>query len=83
MPPAPLRPDERRPYVRRRTDYLTAARRRLPFARVIHHWNCRDLVILWRLGRSTATTMFSLIHVLLMIAVIVVLLRMIGCRGAL
>jgi hypothetical protein len=41
------------------------------------------LVILWLLGMGTATTMGGLIHVLLVIAVVVVLLRVISGRSAL
>lgn len=41
------------------------------------------LVILWALGLVTATTMGGFIHVLLVIAVVVILLRVIGGRGAL
>jgi len=40
------------------------------------------LVILWLLGMVTATTMGGFVHVLLVIAVIVVLLRLISGRGA-
>jgi hypothetical protein len=77
------------PYVRRRTDCLTVARRRSPSARsyttgeirALH--DCRARVILGRLGLTTATTMGGLIHVLLVIAVAVVLLRVTGCRGLL
>jgi len=38
------------------------------------------LIILWALGLVTATTMGGFIHVLLVIAVIVVLLRLISGR---
>lgn len=41
------------------------------------------LVILWALGLVTATTMGGFIHVLLVIAVVVILLRVIGGRGPL
>ena len=41
------------------------------------------LVILWALGLVTATTMGGFIHVLLVIAVVVILLRVIGGRGSL
>ena len=40
------------------------------------------LVILWVLGLVTSTTMGGLIHVLLVIAVVVVLVRVIGGRSA-
>jgi hypothetical protein len=40
------------------------------------------LVILWLFGLVTAYTMGGLIHVLLVIAIIVVLLRVIGGRSA-
>jgi len=40
------------------------------------------LVILWLLGMVTSTTMGGFVHVLLVIAVIVVLLRLISGRGA-
>ena len=40
------------------------------------------LVVLWLLGLVTAYTMGGFIHVLLVIAVIVVLLRVIGGRKA-
>jgi Family of unknown function (DUF5670) len=40
------------------------------------------LVVLWLLGLSTATTMGGLIHVLLVIAVVVLLLRVTSGRGA-
>lgn len=38
------------------------------------------LIILWGLGLATSTTMGGLIHVLLVIAIVVVLLRVIGGR---
>lgn len=38
------------------------------------------LIVLWLLGLVTATTMGGLIHVLLVIAVVVVLLRIISGR---
>lgn len=41
------------------------------------------LVVLWLLGMGTAYTMGGLIHVLLVIAVVAILLRVIGGRGAL
>lgn len=41
------------------------------------------LVILWLLGLVTSYTMGGLIHVLLVIAVVVVLLRVISGRSAL
>jgi len=41
------------------------------------------LVLLWLLGMGTATTLGGLIHVLLVIAVIVVLLRVISGRSVL
>jgi hypothetical protein len=41
------------------------------------------LVILWLLGLVTGTTMGGLIHVLLVIAIVVVLLRVISGRKAL
>jgi hypothetical protein len=41
------------------------------------------LVILWLLGLVTSYTMGGLIHVLLVIAIIVVLLRVISGRSAL
>ena len=41
------------------------------------------LVILWLLGMVTSTTMGGLVHVLLVVAIIVVLLRVIGGRSAL
>ena len=40
------------------------------------------LIILWLLGLVTAYTMGGLIHVLLVIAIVVVLLRIIGGRSA-
>ena len=40
------------------------------------------LVILWVLGLVTSTTMGGLIHVLLVIAVVVILVRVIGGRNA-
>jgi hypothetical protein len=40
------------------------------------------LVILWLLGLVSSYTMGGLIHVLLVIAIVVVLLRVIGGRGA-
>jgi len=39
------------------------------------------LLILWALGLVTSYTMGGLIHVLLVIAIVVVLLRVIGGRG--
>jgi hypothetical protein len=41
------------------------------------------LVILWLLGLVTATTMGGFVHVLLVIAIVVVLLRVIGGRSPL
>ncbi len=41
------------------------------------------LCILWLLGLITSYTMGGLIHVLLVIAIVVVLLRVIGGRSAL
>lgn len=38
------------------------------------------LIVLWLLGLVTSTTMGGFVHVLLVIAVIVVLLRVIGGR---
>ncbi|GAK56242.1 hypothetical protein U27_03204 [Candidatus Vecturithrix granuli] len=38
------------------------------------------LIVLWVLGLATSTTMGGLIHVLLVIAAVVVLLRVIGGR---
>jgi len=40
------------------------------------------LVILWLLGMVTSTTMGGFVHVLLVIAVIVILLRLISGRNA-
>ena len=40
------------------------------------------LIVLWLLGFVTAYTMGGLIHVLLIIAIVVVLLRIIGGRSA-
>ena len=39
------------------------------------------LVILWLLGLVTSTTMGGFIHVLLVIAIVVILLRVISGRG--
>ena len=41
------------------------------------------LLILWLLGLVTSVTMGGLIHVLLVVAIVIVLLRVIGGRGAL
>ena len=41
------------------------------------------LVVLWLLGMVTSTTMGGLIHILLVIAVIVVLMRIISGRNPL
>lgn len=41
------------------------------------------LVILWLLGLVTSTTMGGLVHVLLVIAVVIVLLRVISGRSPL
>ena len=41
------------------------------------------LVIMWVLGLATSTTMNGFIHVLLVVAVVVVLVRVIGGRKAL
>jgi hypothetical protein len=38
------------------------------------------LVVLWLVGLVTATTMGGFIHVLLVIAIIVILMRIIQCR---
>ena len=40
------------------------------------------LLVLWLLGVVTSYTMGGLIHALLVIAIVVVLLRVIGGRGA-
>jgi hypothetical protein len=40
------------------------------------------LLILWLLGLVTSTTMGGFIHILLVIAIVVVLLRVIGARGS-
>ena len=40
------------------------------------------LVILWLLGMVTSTTMGGFVHVLLVIAIVVVLLRLISGRSA-
>jgi hypothetical protein len=40
------------------------------------------LVVLWLLGLVSSYTMGGFIHVLLVIAIVVVLLRVIGGRGA-
>ena len=42
--------------------------------------NCVVLIILWLLGLVTGTTMGGLIHVLLVIAIIVILVRVISGR---
>lgn len=41
---------------------------------------CLILLVLWALGIATATTMGGLIHVLLVVAVVIVLLRLIQGR---
>jgi hypothetical protein len=41
------------------------------------------LVVLWLLGMVTSTTMGGFVHILLVIAVIVILLRLISGRKAL
>jgi hypothetical protein len=41
------------------------------------------LVVLWLLGMVTSTTMGGFVHILLVIAVIVILLRLISGRNAL
>jgi hypothetical protein len=41
------------------------------------------LLILWALGLVTSVTAGGLIHVLLVVAIVVILLRVIGGRGAL
>ena len=41
------------------------------------------LLILWLLGLVTSTTLGGFIHVLLVLAIVVVLLRVIGGRSAL
>jgi hypothetical protein len=41
------------------------------------------LLILWALGMVTSTTMGGLVHVLLVIAIIVIVLRLISGRSAL
>ncbi|GAK53041.1 hypothetical protein U14_04300 [Candidatus Moduliflexus flocculans] len=40
------------------------------------------LIILWVLGLATSTTMNGFIHILLVIAIVVVLMRVIGGRRA-
>ena len=44
---------------------------------------CVVLIVLWLLGLVTGTTMGGLVHVLLIIAIIVVLVRVISGRKAL
>jgi hypothetical protein len=44
---------------------------------------CVVLIVLWLLGLVTGTTMGGLIHVLLVIAIIVLLVRVISGRKAL
>ena len=44
---------------------------------------CMVLIVLWLLGMVTSYTMGGLIHILLVIAVIVVLVRIIQGRSAL
>jgi len=44
---------------------------------------CVVLIILWLLGLVTGTTMGGLVHVLLVIAIIVVLVRVISGRKSL
>jgi hypothetical protein len=44
---------------------------------------CVVLIVLWLLGLVTGTTMGGLIHVLLVIAIIVVLVRLISGRKVL
>ena len=44
---------------------------------------CVILIVLWLLGLVTGTTMGGLIHILLVIAIIVVLVRVISGRKAL
>lgn len=44
---------------------------------------CVVLIVLWLLGLGTGTTMGGLVHVLLVIAIIVVLVRVISGRRAL
>lgn len=39
------------------------------------------LIILWLLGLVTSTTLGGFIHILLVIAIVVILLRVIGGRG--
>ncbi len=39
------------------------------------------LVILWLLGMVTAYTMSGLLHVLLVVAIIMIVLRLLGGRG--
>jgi hypothetical protein len=41
------------------------------------------LLVLWLLGLVTATTMGGLVHVLLVVAVVMVLLRVISARSVL
>lgn len=41
------------------------------------------LLILWLLGLVTATTMGGFIHILLVVAIVIVLLRVIQGRGSL
>ena len=44
---------------------------------------CLVLIVLWLLGLITGTTMGGLIHVLLVVAIIVILVRLISGRKAL
>jgi hypothetical protein len=78
-------------YARYRTD---GAPRSGQDGRVLHNNTSRSetimlytiavvLIILWLLGMVTSTTMGGFVHVLLVIAVIVILLRLISGRNAL
>lgn len=44
---------------------------------------CVVLIVLWLLGMVTSTTMGGLVHVLLVIAIILILVRVISGRRAL
>ena len=74
-------------YVRRRTDFVELEGENCPFD--FNHQRTLNmlytiavvLLILWLLGLVTSVTMGGLIHVLLVIAIVVVLLRVISGRS--
>jgi len=66
-----------------RVESVATAARSIEEQKIMLYTIAVVLVILWILGMVTSTTMGGLVHVLLVVAVIVVLLRVISGRNPL